>query len=319
MDIKDVVSKDEVNELLNDDDDKNSTADGASADFDVYDFSSHSSKQVNDLSAIDMINEVFVSEIRSKLSHFLARNAYMIADAAAIVSFDSYLEKLEQPLCIYFVGMKPLTGLSISCFGTDTVNKLLEILFGGDINYDGPKDREFNKVELRVINLLLSIINETLSDAWKAVKPLKFELVQATTKASLLSKHHEEKAIINEYKLCIDKLDLSFSHCIPISTIEPILHLIEGRDEDNLDCAERMAWRKAFVSNIYGVRTPVTAVAANVSIKLHELQKLKVGDIISIDNPTSADVFTGDIHMYHAKCGVNNGNRAIRVVDTVED
>jgi flagellar motor switch protein FliM len=320
MDIKDVVSKDEVEALLDDSSDRITTGNSDSQSHDVYDFTHHGQKNMNDLSKVEMINDVFMSEIRAKISHFLSRNAYVLAEPAKVMTYDDFLKTIEKPACIYFASMRPLMGVTVFAASGNLVSRLIEMLFGGDIKTEPDLTREFGKAELQITQLLLNLINQTLSKAWESVKPVYFETIQATTKFSLLKKSDQrEQTLVTQYTLCIEKQELTFSHCIPIATLEPIMHLLEGDEEANVTSVEHTAWSQAFTQNVYNIRVPVTAVVASASIKLLELQELREGDILAIDNPSTAEIYAGDVHIFRAKCGVNNGNRAVKVINLVND
>ncbi len=311
----DILSNDEVDTLLNEE--------GAAAqellspqDINPYDFAHHGEKTINDLSKIENIHELFRHDAAHRLSHFYCRKIELEINKPAIVPFSEYLQSLSQPLLINIIDVKNLSGPGIIDFSKNFMENSIEILFGGNVNNPSLKDRNFARAELRIAKLLTELINKSLSVAWNEVAPLELEYVRSLTNirmANIVDNH--ENVLLSRCTFTFEQNQCEFNICLPCSTLEAVKSLIEVQNQDGLTEDEQRTWRKLLRHNIENMRLDVVCNISENKIRLDDLMKLSVGDVLYINNPKMAKMYIGDIQLFNASCGTNNENRALKITE----
>ncbi len=316
MGVSDVLSDDEVDALL----DKDNATAGNSAEAVDYDFTNKPSSHFGNLQRLETINDVFCAEMHRKFSQLLCNNITISAEPPTVVSFDEYINSIPQPMIMHLVQMKPLIGTSAIIYSADLVHRLIELFFGGSVSNPTNTEREIAKVELRIAQLALEEMNTCFSGAWQIIKDIEFNYIRSTTRLSLANiANPSDNFIINRYKMHFADTESEFMLCIPYSILDPIRHLIDSSTNDSTNEAENKLWKEALEQNMHNVSLKVTGNISETEITLSDLIKLKVGDIIAIDNPRYAEAFINDICVFKATCGARNGNHALRIIEWLKE
>jgi flagellar motor switch protein FliM len=156
-----------------------------------------------------------------------------------------------------------------------------------------------------------------LKDAWSNVLPLKFKLEESESNPQLVQiVPPNEVVVVVGFELKMGGRAGTMSLCIPYNVIEPVIEKLSNqswaaykrnRRDDQL--------RKQVGGHLDSAKLTATAVLADTTIKVSDLMKLRVGDIILTEKPAAAPLtlMLGDKRKYIGHLGQFRGNRALKV------
>lgn len=312
----DVLSKDEMDTLLQNSD-ENQSGVGANLppqDVNPYDFSQLSSKTINDLSKIETVHDILCEELSSRLSKFYCRKIDVEVSKPAIQPFGEYLQSLETPLLINVIDLKKLSSPGLVYFSKTFLNNSIEILFGGDVNNTSDENRLFARADHGISKLLTTLINKSLDNSWEEITTIDFQYVRSVSNikmANIVEFH--ENALVTNCSFSVENNLCEFNICIPCSSLDPIKGIIEKRNKDSMTLEEQQEWRDGIKENVRNVSLELRCQISELKINLQELLKLKEDDVLYISNPKKAKIFVNGHLLYEGGCGTHNDNKAFKI------
>lgn len=311
-----ILSHDEVDTLLNEEDNSSLGQMLPPQDVNPYDFSQHGEKTINDLSKIETIHELFRHDATDRLSHFYCRKIDLEVNKPVIVPFSEYLQSLAEPLLINIIDVKNLSGPGIINFSKGFMENSIEILFGGSVENEPDNTRHFARAELRVAKLLTNLINKSLTFAWDEIAPLELEYVRSLTNIRMANiVGNNENVLLSQCRFSFEQSECDFNICLPCSTLETVKPLIEFQNQDGLTEEEQRNWRRMLRHNVENMNLEIACNISENTICIDDLMKLGAGDVLYINNPKIAKIYIGDTQLFNANCGTSNGNRALKITE----
>jgi len=150
-------------------DQKSSSDDVAQFDFGQLDRVSKSQ-----LRALHLIHENFVRNLAASLSAYL--RSYVVLNLVNLsqISYAEFLEGLESPTCLAYLGMPPYDGTAVLELDITLVYSLIELLLGSKARSATTVQRSITDIEKNLIQTLLRVMLRDLSEAWKSVAEISF-------------------------------------------------------------------------------------------------------------------------------------------------
>ena len=185
--MQDLLSQDEIDALLHgvDDGDIDEEDPGDSEGVKSYDLSSQDRIVRGRMPTLEMINERFARYTRISMFNFLRRSADVASGGIQIMKFGEYIHTLYVPTSLNMVKARPLRGTSLFILDAKLVFKLVDNFFGGDGRHAKIEVREFTPTELRVVRIVLDRAFTALKEAWRAILPLEFDLMNSEVNPSM--------------------------------------------------------------------------------------------------------------------------------------
>lgn len=318
MSTSEVLSNDEVDELLNQEESASETPEVI--ELDPYEFSQHKRYSIQNLKKLHTINEIFTHSVDTQLAAIACRKITVEAQEPEIIFYDEYINSIENPMILNLINIDSLNGVALIVFTGQMISNMLDIFFGGDVNKSTSKPRHFGQIEIQISKLIVTTIDKALTDAWQIVKNIEFDYFKSVTNPDTISIcDKKSRVLVNKYTLSFDNVESEFSLCIPCQTLEPILDLINYDHTASEDKSTLSEWNQSIKTNLKSSTVTVDCIVAKAQLKLKELLSLKAGDIVSISNPEFAKIKVGDVHLYNGKNGIHNNNRAVKIIEKVED
>lgn len=322
MAVHDILSQDEVDALLGGvDDDALETDTGLddSGDARQYDFGNEDRIIRGRMPTLEMINERFGRHFRINLFNMLRRSAEISVSGVQVMKFSEYIHTLFVPTSLNLIHMHPLRGTGLIVFEPKLVFTILDNYFGGEGRFQARiEGREFTATELRVINLVLKLCFEDLTDAWSPVMDMEFEFV-----------HHEvnpqfanivtpsEVVVISTFHIELDGGGGDMHVTLPYAMLEPIRELLDtGLQSDRSQDDGR--WGKSMREEIMIADVTLAADLTETTLSLQKVLDLKPGDVLPIDMPKNVVAKVEDIPLFHATFGEHKNNAALKIVDVIE-
>ena len=215
------------------------------------------------------------------------------------------------------IRFKPLRGMGLIVFEPKLVFTVVDNFFGGDGRYPTRiEGREFTPTEMRVIQLLLKQTFTDLVEAWAPVMDVEFEYINSEINphfANIVTPR--EYVVVSRFHVELEGGGGEIHVTLPYSMLEPIRELLDaGIQSDRIDRDE--SWNSTLREQLMLAEVTVSSVLAQKRIDLRQLTRLKVGDILPIELPSSVPVCVEDIPVFTGEFGLSNGRNAVKIVQT---
>ncbi|MBW3551282.1 MAG: flagellar motor switch protein FliM [Proteobacteria bacterium] len=279
-----------------------------------YDFASQDRIVRGRLPTLEMINERFARTWRVGLFNLLRRSADLSVRGIDLVRFGEYMHSLQVPTNLNLVKMKPLRGTAIVMFEPRLVFTVVDNFFGGAGKYPAKiEGREFTPTEMRVIQLLLKQTFADLVESWAPVMPVEFEYLNSEVNphfANIISPR--EYIVVSRFNVELDGGGGEFHISLPYSMLEPIREQLDaGVQSDRVERDE--GWVRAMRTQLQDAEVELSSALATRQISLRELSRLKVGDVIPIDLPSTVQLKVEQMPLFSGEFGTHNGRNAVKV------
>jgi len=104
---------------------------------------------------------------------------------------------------------------------------------------------------------------------------------------------------------------------MPYSMLEPIRELLDaGIQSDRSDVDTR--WAEALQNEVRTVPIDLTATLARTKMSLRDVMYLKKGDIIPIERPDLATVWSEGLALFKGSYGIHNNQMAVKIEERYE-
>jgi flagellar motor switch protein FliM len=172
-------------------------------------------------------------------------------------------------------------------------------------------------IEARLVNRILELGMNALTEAWSGVKAIDFEIDSMESNPHLVQiVPPNEVVVVIGFEIRLGNRAGTMSLCMPYNAIEGVMDdlsaenwLVAGRNETEADAEE------AIVERLNHSTLQMEATLAETSITLAELGKLEVGDVILTDRSASGPIRVSveGQPKFEASMGQHRGQRAIRI------
>ncbi len=316
MSVDELLSKDEIDVLLNGVDEGDVEIEGAQVDTEaqLYDLTRQDHIVRGRLPTLEMINERFCRYTRVSMFNFLRQTVEVESAGIENIKFSEYLQMLSMPTQMNMVKIKPLRGTALFVLSAELVIKLVDKFFGGGGSKYQIEEREFTKTELRISQKVLTQVLTDMKEAWKTVMQVDFEqtgLEANPAMANIISP--SEAIVLCKFIFTIDEDKCDLHLAIPYSMLEPIRESLDAGVQSDLDDDDER-WLDSLQEDILDVRIPFGCKVAERKITLREILAFKVGDVIPITMPDTNTLQVKGIPIFETRLGQSRDNMALKIV-----
>ncbi len=322
MSVTDLLSQDEIDALLHgvEGGDVETTSSSTANDGIVraFDFASHDRIVRGRMPTLEMINERFARHFRISMFNMLRRSAEISIGGVQMVKFSEYIHSLFVPTSLNIVRIPPLRGSALCVFDAKLVFIIVDNFFGGSGRHAKIEGRDFSPTEQRIVTNVLKEAFKDLKEAWGPVLPVEFEFINMELNpqfATIVSP--TEVVVLSTFHVELDGGGGDFQVVMPYAMLEPIRELLDaGVQSDRMELDER--WAVAMREEIKVAEVDIRSTLTRVTMPLHQVMKLKAGDVIPIDFPEKVLIRAEDIPVLRGVLGTHDDKLAIKITDTVE-
>jgi flagellar motor switch protein FliM len=313
-----ILSQDEVDALLagvNGESDATQTLAPAEDSMRPYDLSSPERVVRRRMQTLELINERFARHMRQVLLNFMRRSADITVGSIRIQKYSDFERNLPVPSNLNMVQMKPLRGTALFAYDPNLVFLVIDSLFGGDGRYHTRVEgRDFTTTEQRIIRRLLDLTLESYGKSWDPVFPIDFEYVRSEMHTKFASiTGDNEVVVVTSFHIEFGATGGDLNICLPYSMIEPIRDLLTRPLQEAALESVDSRWTQRLSRQVRSADVTLSAEFAQIPSSIRQLIKLKPGDILPIDIPTTVFAAVDSVPLMECTYGVSNGQHALRV------
>jgi flagellar motor switch protein FliM len=162
----------------------------------TYDFRRPDRIAKDQLRAIHLLHENFARNLAASLSAYL--RAYVVVNLVSVeqFSFSEFSRCLPSPTCIASLSMKPFESSAVLELNPSLVFPILEMLLGGNVKASSKITREMTEIEQVVLDGLMRIVLNDLTQAWGGVTHIDFGIETRETEPQLLQILSPNEAVV---------------------------------------------------------------------------------------------------------------------------
>ena len=313
---KDFLSQEEVDALLKgvSGEPEETKDESASSGVRTYDIATQERIVRGRMPTLELTNERFARLLRIGLFNFIRRSAEISVGPVRVIKYSEFIRNLVVPTNINLVQVKPLRGTALFIFDPNLVFLIIDNLFGGTgQSHTRVEGRDFTATEQRIIQLVLGIVFEDLEKAWASVHEVKFEYMRSemnTQFANIATPN--EVVVVTTFNIEFGSAGGEFHICMPYAILEPIRDVLNSALQgERTDVDKR--WVRLMTKQIQSAEVEMVVNLGHVNLTFSQLLKMQVGDVVTLNVPQPIVAEIGHVPVMECKCGILNGQYALRV------
>ena len=285
-----------------------------------FDFSRLDRIPKSQVRIVHALFETFIRNLATSLAGYLRTYVSPTFVSLEQVSYGEFLETLETPACLGYVGLRPFDGTMLVSIGRPMAFGAVELLLGGAASPGPAPTRQLTDIERNLVQNLLRVILADFHDAWRSVADIRFEVQALSDDPHGLRMLTAAEAVVAasiEIKLgdITSMLDLA----IPSIFVKRLRDRLERlqtvqRAESRVEDRARMAQRLRHAQVNVEVRLDGGMVSS------HQVATLAEGDVIGFDHPITRPL-TACVNgqaLFTGRLDVQDGRMRLAVGERIE-
>jgi len=328
-----VLSQDEVDALLNAvNDDGGDDLLGDGGDFDAvddhdeniqsYDLTNQDRVIRGRMPILEIIYERFIRTFRVSLSNSLRKISTISMISTDLLKFGEFVNTLPIPSCMCIMRFNELRGPALLVFESKLAYAIIDSYFGGtDRPFTKIDGKEFTMIELSFMKKVMDMAISDLEEAWAPVHRIDAQYLRTEINPQFVGVVPPSDVIIaTTLEVEFESASGTIMIVVPYSTIEPIKQKLSSSFQTDNDMADSI-WTQAINEHIKEATSTLTVKLGEAEMTVGDLITLDRGDIIPLNQEASGEVSLMVEGVEKMKCliGVHKGNRAVQVIDLIED
>jgi flagellar motor switch protein FliM len=251
------------------------------ADLSRYDFRRPDRISKDRLRPLQFLYDRFARNLGTSLSAYLRVGTEVSLTSVEQATYAEFLASLPEQTAYYAVGLEPVKGVVGLEVNPAAAYAMIDRMLGGH-GVAAPVDRGLTDIEQRVVDNVVRLILEHMTEEWRHVVRVEFTVQRRETRPQLLQIAAPNDAVIAlrlQVRLGESEGDLKF--CLPAALLEEMgpgfVDRWSSRGRKPLTTAEQQA--------LYGnlARIPLQAEAViETPFPAADLVRLGVGDVVSL-------------------------------------
>lgn len=254
----------------------------------AYDFRRPDRVSKEQIRALQLMHDRFSRNVSASLSAYLRTVTDISIVSVEQLTYSEFLMSLPDPTAFYALGMSPVDGVGALELNPTLAFTMIDRILGGS-GKGVQLSRALTEIEQNVVDGIIKLILENLSESWKTVHEVQFRITGRETRPQMLQvAAPNETVLLLVFDVRLGDVRGMLNFCLPASTIEAFGDVFtQGWYRSRREPSAPQ--REALLKSLGRVRMPVTALL-EVSMSGREVVKLRPGDIVSLGRPITQSV-----------------------------
>jgi len=290
--------------------------------------------QAGEAVAIDLITQSLgkvlmpaLSRTNDRYSQILRSSMYDLVQKPVEVKFESldnvtlgaFLKKQTTPTGFGIFSLSEMSGVAMMAVEPQLLFCIVSSYFGGEGEQQRDDSKvEFSSTEIRVAQMFIRQALRDLEAAWIEMLPVKAQSTAFETNPSMaLITDKTDSIIISNFSMEIEGIGGGrFCFVLPKAMMEPVhdVFMVESRANQPVESPE---WQRALRQQALEIKAETRAVLTTIPTTIRDVARLRVGDVLPIEDPNSIVMNLEGVPFRHALFGESNGKAAVRLGDIV--
>lgn len=312
-----ILTQDEINALLAsspDVDGSQRSNDPSAGPVIAYDFRRPDRISKDQIRSLHFMHDRFARNVTTSLGAYLRTTVEITAMSVEQFSYAEFLMSLPDPTAFYSIGLSPLDTMGALELNPTIAFTIVDRILGGSGQGQVP-NRALTEIEQTVVDPVVKVLLEGLTETWKPVAELKFSLQGRETRPQMLPiAGRNEVMVLLAFDVKLGDVRGMLHVCIPASAVESTgLSLNHRWQQAVVESTPRD--QESLVAALGQVPVRVTA-KVNTRLTAREVVNLSDGDLLGIGVPSRApiELVVGDVTKFVGRLSTNQG-RASFVIE----
>jgi flagellar motor switch protein FliM len=265
------------------------------------------------LRSLHFMHDRYAVNISTSLSAFLRAVTEVSIISVEQFAYSEFLMSLPDQTAFYSFLMAPLDGVAAIEINPSIAFSMVDRMLGGS-GQTAPPSRALTEIEQNVLDSVVKLLLEHLTETWKAITDVHFRMQDRETRPQMLRvTGANEIVILLVFEIRIAEARGMLSICFPAATIETMEEkFAQGWQNKRRQPSE--AERDRLRANLGRVPLKVTTML-ETRLPARDLLALRPGDVISLGHPVMnpVDVKVGQVRRFLGRLTTANERAAVRV------
>ncbi|MBC87273.1 MAG: flagellar motor switch protein FliM [Bdellovibrionaceae bacterium] len=274
------------------------------------------------LPQLDVIYEKFMRSFRVSLSSALRKIATLNHASTDFLKFGEFINTLPMPTCMSVLRFNSLRGSALFVIESKLAYALVDNFFGGaDHPYTKIEGKDFTPIELQIVRKVVDLAIVDLDAAWSSVEKIDCSFVRTEVNPQFVGIVPPTDIVIaSTFDVELENANGTITLVVPYSTIEPIKQKLSTGFQVESDQTDKKLWTSIIKEQLVETNVNLKVDLGTTEISVDDLMKLKVGDVIPLDQDATGefDVQVEGVKKYKAYYGIHHGTVAVQVTRPVE-
>lgn len=289
----------------------------------TYDLTSQDRIIRGRLPQLDVIYEKFMRSFRVSLSSTLRKIASLTLASTEFLKFGEFINTLPMPTCMCVLRFQTLRGSALFVIESKLAYALVDSFFGGaDRPYSKIEGKDFTAIELSIIQKVVNLAIDDLEEAWSSVEKIGCTFLRTEVNPQFVGIVPPTDVVIaTTFDVELENANGTITIVIPYSTIEPIKQKLANGFQVESDQTDKKMWATIIKEQLMETDLGIKVNLGETEILLNELMKLKVGDVIALDQDATGefDIKVEGVNKFKGFYGIHHGTVAVQITRPVKD
>jgi flagellar motor switch protein FliM len=250
----------------------------------VYNFRRPDRVSKEQIRSLHFLHDRFARNVATSLSAFLRAATDVTIVSVEQFTYSEFLMSLPDPTAFYAVEIPPQDGLGALELNPSVAFAMIDRMLGGS-GRSPSLSRALTEIEQHVVDSVVKVILENLTDAWRPIVGVDFKIHARETRPQMLQvTAPNEVVILLVFDIKVADARGMLNICVP-ATVGAFFS--QGWHGSRREPAP--GERLQLLENIRRVKMTVTA-ELQTGIEARELLALKAGDVLSLGHPLGAPI-----------------------------
>tara|TARA_B100001248_G_C27399434_1_gene468769 strand:+ start:10463 stop:11464 length:1002 start_codon:yes stop_codon:yes gene_type:complete len=289
----------------------------------VYDLTSQDRIIRGRFPQLDVIYEKFMRVFRVSLSNALRKIASINHASTDFLKFGEFINTLPMPTCMSVLRFNSLRGSALFVIESKLAYALVDSFFGGaDRPYTKIEGKDFTPIELSIVRRVVDLAIEDLEQAWASVEKIGASFVRTEINPQFVGIVPPTDIVIaSTFDVELENANGTITLVVPYSTIEPIRQKLSSGFQVEADQTDQKLWSSIINKQLLSTNVDILVELGTTELSLREITKLKVGDVIPLDQDATGElaVQIEEVPKFKAYYGISHGNIAVQLTKVLKD
>lgn len=274
------------------------------------------------LPQLEVIYEKFMRSFRISLSSALRKIASIQLTSTEFLKFGEFINTLPMPTCMSVLRFTSLRGSALFVIESKLAYALVDSFFGGaDRPYTKVEGKDFTPIELSIVQKVVNLAINDLENAWASVEKIGCSFVRTEVNPQFVGIVPPTDVVIaSTFDIELENATGTVALVIPYATIEPIKQKLSTGFQVESDQSDKRIWTSIIREQLMETDVEVKVNLGETEIRLKDLMKLQVGDVIPLTQDSSGelDIQIENVKKFKGYYGVHHGTIAMQVTREIE-
>jgi flagellar motor switch protein FliM len=266
--------------------------------------------------SLHFLHDRFARDVSTSLGAYLRTTTELSLVSVEQFSYSEFLMALPDPTAFYGIAMPPFDALGALEINPSVAFVIVDRMLGG-AGRTGAIRRALTEIELNVIDSIIQLFLEQLTEAWRAVAEVTFQVHSRETRPQMLHvAGRNEIVVVLVFDLRLGDARGMLHFCIPASIIEAARPgFVQGWQQTRREPTPRE--QRWLAENLGSVPLTVTT-SMEARLLARDVLAIVPGEVLNLGIPMRVpiDLHVGNVMAFRGRLTTDAGMTAVLVQQT---